>query len=145
MPATLDRWDPPLKAQHIAWGDIIPPFDYGDSVAPTHFAGLNWDSAGQDIYYGSKTHEGPAVCTRPPPPEQQFGTLSLTKVVTGLPLVGTPVDGTVPTDGFTAHVSCDDGGDPGLHRLRSPTQSATTTPGSGRGSFARVSRRGGPP
>jgi hypothetical protein len=101
-------WDPTLKADHIKWGDIIPPFDYGDPGDPTHFPGLNWSSEGQDIYYGSETHEGPAVCSTPPPVEQQFGSLSLTKDVSGLPIVGTPIDGTVPTS-FTAHVSCDDG------------------------------------
>jgi len=101
-------WDPSLKADHIKWGDIIPPFDYGDPNAPTHFAGLNWDSAGQDIYYGNTAHSGPAVCATPTPPEQQYGSLSVVKVVKGLPLAGAPVGGSVPTS-FSAHVSCDDG------------------------------------
>ena len=35
-----------LKDQHIAWGDIIPSYDYGDF----HFDGLNWTEAGQAIY-----------------------------------------------------------------------------------------------
>jgi hypothetical protein len=34
-------WDPTLKAQHIKWGDIIPPF--------TGFAGQNWTAEGQQI------------------------------------------------------------------------------------------------
>ncbi|MDP9182923.1 MAG: DUF11 domain-containing protein, partial [Actinomycetota bacterium] len=40
-------WTPELKDQHIAWGDIIPPFDYNDRGTPAHFAGLNWDVNGQ--------------------------------------------------------------------------------------------------
>ncbi|MEX2293734.1 MAG: hypothetical protein WD691_08085, partial [Acidimicrobiales bacterium] len=36
-------WDSTLKAQHISWGDLIPP------VAPYH-AGLNWTTAGQAIW-----------------------------------------------------------------------------------------------
>lgn len=43
-------WSAGLKAQHISWGDIIPPFDYGDPQNPSHFAGLNWNAAGQAIY-----------------------------------------------------------------------------------------------
>ena len=40
-------WNPSLKAAHIEWGDIIPPYtdDQGKS-----FPGLNWTSAGQAIY-----------------------------------------------------------------------------------------------
>ncbi|MCW2671229.1 MAG: hypothetical protein JWO27_3126 [Frankiales bacterium] len=44
-------WDATLKAKHIAWGDIIPPFDYTDSNSVVqHFLGLNWSAAGQAIY-----------------------------------------------------------------------------------------------
>jgi hypothetical protein len=93
-------WDPTLKAQHIKWGDIIPPFDYQDGDSVAHFDGLNWP-AGQAILENGCVPPGP-------PPEQQFGSLAVTKVVTGLPLEGTPLDGAIPTS-FTAHVSCDDG------------------------------------
>ncbi len=95
-------WDPTLKAQHLKWGDIIPPFDYldGNSVQQ-HFAGLNWSQDGQAIY------ENDCVPTSPPP-EQQFGSITVTKVVTGLPLAAPPTDGTVPTE-FTILVTCDDG------------------------------------
>lgn len=44
-------WDPTLKAQHISWGDIIPPF--GD------FPGMNWTAEGQAILA--------AGCTVPTP------------------------------------------------------------------------------
>jgi hypothetical protein len=94
-------WDPTLKAQHIKWGDIIPPFDYGDPSSPSHFDGLNWGKDGQSIYAND------CVPTEPLP-EQEYGSISVTKVVTGLPLAGTPVGGTVP-DSYTVHVSCDDG------------------------------------
>jgi hypothetical protein len=90
-------WDPTLKAQHIKWGDIIPPFDYAGGSYP----GMNWTQAGQAIYDNGCVPPGP-------PPEQQYGSLSVSKVVMGLPIDGTPIGGTVPTS-FTAHVSCDDG------------------------------------
>jgi hypothetical protein len=90
-------WNPTLKAQHIEWGDIIPPFDYGEGQ---HFDGLNWTTEGQAILNNE--------CEIPDAPEQEFGSLAVSKNVTGLPLSGSPADGTVPTS-FTAHVSCDDG------------------------------------
>ena len=40
-------WAPDLKAQHISWGDIIPPFDYNDHGKPAHYAGMNWTDEGQ--------------------------------------------------------------------------------------------------
>lgn len=40
-------WSAGLKAQHISWGDIIPPFDYNDHGTPSHFAGQNWTADGQ--------------------------------------------------------------------------------------------------
>ncbi len=44
-------WDSTLKAQHIKWGDIIPPFDYLDNNNQSaHFPGYNWTTAGQAIY-----------------------------------------------------------------------------------------------
>jgi hypothetical protein len=90
-------WDATLKEQHIKWGDIIPPFDYDGGSFP----GLNWTTDGQAIYDNGCVPPGP-------PPVQEFGSLSVSKVVTGLPLAGVPVDGAIPTS-FTAHVSCDDG------------------------------------
>ena len=40
-------WNSTLKAQHIWWGDIIPPFDYNDHGTPAHYNGLNWTAEGQ--------------------------------------------------------------------------------------------------
>jgi hypothetical protein len=90
-------WDPTLKAQHVKWGDIIPPFEYDGGSFP----GMNWDATGQAIYDNGCVPPGP-------PPVQQYGSLALQKVVLGLPLAGEPVDGAIPSS-FTAHVSCDDG------------------------------------
>jgi len=39
-------WYPGAKADKFNWGDIIPPFDYGDF----HYDGLNWTAAGQEIW-----------------------------------------------------------------------------------------------
>ena len=38
-------WDPSLKSQKIEWGDIIPPYTYGDFS----YAGQNWTAEGQTI------------------------------------------------------------------------------------------------
>lgn len=92
-------WNPTLKKDHIKWGDIIPPFD--------SFPGQNWDATGMAIYYPA---EGKAACVVPgPPPEQEFGSLAVAKIVLGLPLTVTPASGSLPEDHFTAHVTCDDG------------------------------------
>ena len=39
-------WHLGLKSDGIAWGDIIPPFDYVGG----HFPGLNWDTIGQAFF-----------------------------------------------------------------------------------------------
>jgi hypothetical protein len=82
-------WNDTLKAQHIKWGDIIPPFKWSGGDYP----GLNWTAAGQAIYEND--------CEAPPPVEQLFGELEITKAV---------VNGTVPgaPASFTLHVDCDD-------------------------------------
>lgn len=38
-------WDATLKADHIKWGDIIPPFKFDGGTFP----GLNWNDAGKAI------------------------------------------------------------------------------------------------
>ncbi|WP_448808671.1 hypothetical protein [Agromyces bauzanensis] len=40
----------PEIPKHTEWGDIIPPFYYGDPEDPSFFPGLNWDAEGQAIY-----------------------------------------------------------------------------------------------
>jgi hypothetical protein len=83
-------WNDTLKADHIRWGDIIPPFKWSGGTFP----GLNWTTEGQAIYA--------ADCGTPPPEEQVFGTLQITKAVVN------PNSPDVPTGGFTVHVDCDD-------------------------------------
>jgi len=53
-------WNATLKAQHIAWGDIIPPFDYQSHGVVAHFPGLNWTEEGQAWFDNG--------CQAPPPP-----------------------------------------------------------------------------
>jgi Domain of unknown function (DUF5979) len=89
-------WNETLKAQHIVWGDIIPPFKFEDNTGEHDFPGLNWDAEGQAIFEND--------CEPVEPPEQEFGSLTVTKTVVGPD--GTPT-GTLPT-GFTVHVECDD-------------------------------------
>jgi hypothetical protein len=36
--------------KHTAWGDIIPPFFYGDPANPSFFPGLNWTPEGEAIF-----------------------------------------------------------------------------------------------
>lgn len=53
-------WNPTLKANHIEWGDVIPPFEYVDSAGVTQqFPGLNWGAFGQAIIDNG--------CALPPP------------------------------------------------------------------------------
>lgn len=44
-------WNPTLKAQGIAWGDIIPPYVYTASSGKVFtYVGYNWTTAGRAIY-----------------------------------------------------------------------------------------------
>lgn len=87
-------WDPTLKADHVKWGDIIPPFDVNHNPRPDPSLIANWP-AGQDIFDNG--------CAPLTPPSPEMVNLSVAKVVVG----------TVPggVDSFTAHVTCDDGTD----------------------------------
>ena len=84
-------WDETLKAQHIKWGDIIPPFTFDGGFFP----GLNWDAEGEAIYRND--------CQPVEPPDQEFGSLSVIKTVV---VPANPVSG-IPTS-FTVNVTCDD-------------------------------------
>ena len=83
-------WNPTLKADHIKWGDIIPPFKWSGG----DFPGLNWTTDGQAIYAND--------CDPELPPPEAFGTLTITKLVVN------PESPDVPSGGFTVHVDCDD-------------------------------------
>jgi len=43
-------WDPTLKGQHIAWGDIIPPIPADVSTGYPGYPGMNWTPWGQQIF-----------------------------------------------------------------------------------------------
>jgi hypothetical protein len=86
-------WDPTLKAQHIKWGDIIPPVDEHGDPRPDPTLIANWP-AGQDIF-----DNGCVVPSDVPPPAPRFGDLVVTKEI-----VGTPTG----ASSFTVHVLCDD-------------------------------------
>jgi hypothetical protein len=94
-------WAPGLKAQHLKWGDIIPPF----TDATGFFPGLNMASLGgvsgtaTGAQFLANNCEDPGV---PNPPVQHFGDLKITKVVTG------QVSGNPTPTSFTVHVECDD-------------------------------------
>ena len=85
-------WDPTLKAQHIKWGDIIPPFDVNGDPRPDPTLIANWP-AGEAIFENG--------CNPVEPPEPELVDLSVAKEV-----VGTVPDGVAD---FTAQVTCDDG------------------------------------
>ena len=53
-------WSAGLKADHVKWGDIIPPYTY----AGGSFPGQNWTAQGQAIHEAGCTGS-----TTPPPPE----------------------------------------------------------------------------
>jgi hypothetical protein len=84
-------WDPTLKADHIKWGDIIPPFDTNNVQRPDPTLIANWP-AGEAIFENG--------CKPVTPPEPELVNLSVSKTVSG----------TVPegVTGFTAEVTCDE-------------------------------------
>jgi hypothetical protein len=84
-------WNETLKPDHIKWGDIIPPFTWSGGTFP----GLNWNAEGMAIYAND--------CQPVVPPEQEFGSLAVTKTVV---IPANPAPG-IPTS-FTVNVDCDD-------------------------------------
>jgi hypothetical protein len=57
-------WNATLKPNHIAWGDIIPPFDYGKN-GENHYPGLNWTAEGQAIFNAGCAIVAPPTSTPP--------------------------------------------------------------------------------
>jgi fimbrial isopeptide formation D2 family protein/uncharacterized repeat protein (TIGR01451 family) len=72
-------WYPGAKADGFDWGDIIPPYDYGDF----HYDGLNWTEAGQAIYNND--------CNAPKETHDPAIHIVKTPSVTDLPDTGGPV------------------------------------------------------
>ena len=65
------------------WGDIIPPIPYGDGQSTD---GLNWDEAGQAIYFGKPggvLGVDAAVCTAPVTPDTFSATVAKTNNANG--------------------------------------------------------------
>jgi hypothetical protein len=62
-----------LKDQHIDWGDIIPPFTFGDP--PQQFPGQNFTAEGQAIFENDCNFVTPTPPEQPPeqPPQQPPG------------------------------------------------------------------------
>lgn len=56
----------------VSWGDIIPPFDYGDGQ---HYEGKNWTTEGQAIYNNNCEIPGSVQ----PPSESDFNLTSMCK------------------------------------------------------------------
>ncbi len=80
-----DHSGPVFFPEADSWGDIIPPFDYGDDDELS-FPGLNWNAEGQEIYFND--------CDVPAAPEPPG---SAEEEVTGGETVTTDHDGTGPT------------------------------------------------
>jgi hypothetical protein len=97
-------WNPTLKAQHIKWGDIIPPFDYGKN-GQSHYPGLNWPD-GQVIFDAGCTVVAPPTSTPPTTPvttPTTPETTPTTPVTTPTTPVTTPTTPTHSNSGVTSH------------------------------------------
>jgi LPXTG-motif cell wall-anchored protein len=97
-------WDPTLKAQHITWGDIIPPV--------AGHGGLNWTAEGQAIY----NNDCQPVTAAP------TGSVSLAKVTSG---TNAPADGTL----FTFTVDCESGTETSPVQIASGASATTVATG----------------
>lgn len=60
-------WNPTLKNNHIAWGDIIPPFSYSGAGGTTqYYPGMNWNQDSQMIWqYGCNPYLIPPTVYAP--------------------------------------------------------------------------------
>lgn len=105
-------WNPTLKASHIQWGDIIPPYTDGSFVYP----GMNWTTDGQTIYNNGCNL--PTLATPSPTPS---GTPISTP--TGTP-TSTPTSGPTWTPTSTPTSTPTGTGTP----TGTPTLSPTSTP-----------------
>ncbi|MDP9181894.1 MAG: hypothetical protein M3P04_03840 [Actinomycetota bacterium] len=114
-------WNAGLKAQHIAWGDIIPPFDYNDHGTAAHYPGLNWTAEGQAFFANG--------CNAPTGGGTTGGTTTGGTTTGGTTTGGTTTGGTTTggtTGGATTGAISTTGG---------TTTGGTTTGGGGGGTF----------
>jgi hypothetical protein len=89
-------WNPTLKAQQIKWGDIIPPFDYGDGQ---HYDGRNWDADGIAIWENNCNIPGAPTSSVP------VSTPVESTPVESTPVETTPVESTSATNSISATTS----------------------------------------
>jgi hypothetical protein len=95
-------WDDTLKAQHIKWGDIIPPINedgVSGSVSipvilPFTFDGLNWNDAGIAIY--NNNCDPVTTTTTTGPPESPTTTTTTSQPATSSNVIP-PAGGTTTT------------------------------------------------
>lgn len=74
-------WNSTLKANQIAWGDIIPPFTDTNGRS---FPGLNWTAAGQLIYAAGCNIPVASVSVAPVACVEQGGSTTVSLTVTNL-------------------------------------------------------------
>jgi hypothetical protein len=91
-------WNPTLKDQKIKWGDIIPPFDWGNGE---HYDGKNWDADGIAIWENNCNIPGTPSSSVPPSTPVETTPVETTPVET-TPIETTPSLG---TSGETTHSS----------------------------------------
>jgi hypothetical protein len=103
-------WNPTLKSQGIQWGDIIPPFDYGNPVQ--HYPGLNWDATGIAIWENGCNIPAGTTSSTPPSSTPPSST----------PPSSTPPSSTPPTTPTTPGTS-----GTSSHRTPPPTHTPTHT------------------
>jgi hypothetical protein len=87
-------WDATLKDQKVEWGDIIPPYTYGDHAYP----GANWTAEGQAMWANECAIAAPSSSTEPEVPSGSVEAETGAKVPTPPPtdslgLAAMPSDG----------------------------------------------------
>jgi len=118
-------WDATLKAAHISWGDIIPPFAYNDHGDAALFPGLNWSTEGQAIFNNG--------CVVPTGGGTTGGTTGVTTgVTTGIATTGETTTGATTTGATTT----------GETTTGATTGIATGTTGGGGGSAGGIATTG---
>lgn len=95
-------WDPTLKARHISWGDIIPPFTYNNHGVTAQFPGLNWTTDGQAWFANN--------CKQPPSGGGGGSTTGTTTGATTGTTTGSPTTGGGGGAGTTGSPSTTGGG-----------------------------------
>jgi hypothetical protein len=80
----------PHIPKHVAWGDIIPPFDYGNGLS---YPGKNWDATGQSLCGGTPATTASTSTTSTVEPTTT-STVEPTTTTTEAPTTTTTIAGT---------------------------------------------------